>query len=189
MPEPLDSPSSPLDGANFTAGPGPRLRLRPTPHCARFSLRIAKAHLEKAAGAFGLDIPTEIGGMRSAAEKTAICLGPDEWLLMAPESEGVEIEARFAEIDPRPSLSLVDVGHRTVGIEVSGPAAAWVLSAGCPLDLEALPIGGGTRTILDKAEVVLMRLGVETYRLEIARSFAEFVWSFLSTAGREIDAD
>ncbi len=187
MPEPLLSPTGPLDGGEFTAGPG--LLMRPADNCARFSLRIAKAHLEKAAGAFGQVIPADIGGMGLADQKIALCLGPDEWLLMAPVSEGDEIVARFAEIDPRIPHSLVDVGHRTVGIEVSGPAAAWVLSAGCPLDLDALPLGGGTRTILDKAEVVLMRLEEETYRLEIARSFAEFVWNFLSTAGREVDAD
>ena len=183
----IHNPSSPLDGAVLAAGSGPELLMRPTADCARFSLRVAKAPLAKAAEAFGQEIPSRIGGMSSAAQKTALCLGPDEWLLMAPESERQGIVARFAEMGEQTTHSLVDVGQRTVGIDVSGPAAALVLSSGCPLDLDNLPIGGCARTILDKAEIVLMRFEREHYRLETVRSFAEFVWNFLSIAGREFD--
>ncbi len=185
----IHNPSNPLDGAAYSAGPGPSLLMEPTDDCARFSLRIAEADLEKAVEAFGFDIPPKIGQMSSAADKTALCLGPDEWLLMAPQSEREGIAARFAGISEQTAHSLVDVGHRTVGIDVCGPAAALVLSSGCPLDLDALPICGGARTVLDKAEIVLMRLEENHYRLEIARSFAEFVWNFLSVSGREFDVD
>ena len=185
----IQDPFNPLDGASFSAGSGPMLLMRPAVDCARFSLRIAGAHLEMAGDAFGQDIPADIGAMSSNAQRTALCLGPDEWLLTAPESEGEAIAARFASISDRVLHSLVDVGHRTVGIDVSGPAAALVLNSGCPLDLEKFPIGGGTRTILDKAEIVLMRFEKEHFRLEIVRSFAEFVWNFLAAAGREIDAE
>ncbi len=183
MSEHISSPSAPLDGAHFSAEPD--LRLRPADDCARFSLRIAQAHLEKAAAAFGFDIPAEIGAMASSGETTALCLGPDEWLLLAPLAGGQDIAARFAALSA--THSLVDVGHRSIGIEVSGAAAALALAAGCPLDLEAMAAGGCTRTILDKAEVVLMKLERDHYRLEIARSFAEFVWNFLIIAGRECD--
>ncbi len=189
MSEHISSSSHPLDGAVFSAGPrsksGPDLHMRPAADCARFSLRIAKAHLEKASEAFGFDIPADIGGMSSTAEKTALCLGPDEWLLLASAGEAPEIATRFAALSD--THSLVDVGHRSVGIDVSGPAAALALNAGCPLDLEAMAVGGCTRTILDKVEVVLMKLEAKHYRLEIVRSFAEFVWNFLIIAGREFD--
>ncbi len=185
----IHNPFNPLDGAVFTAGSGPKLLMRPTGDCARLSLRISKDHLAKAVEAFRQDIPSKIGEMSSTAGKTALCLGPDEWLLLAPESEREGIATRFAEISEQTTHSLVDVGHRTVGIDVSGPAAALVLNSGCPLDLDNLPIGGCARTILDKAEIVLMRLEREHYRLEIVRSFAEFVWNFLSIAGREFDAE
>ncbi len=181
MSEQILSSTGPLDGARFSAGPD--LHLRPADDCARFSLRIAQAHLDKASEAFGFDIPNPIGAMSSSGETSALCLGPDEWLLLAPAGEAPEIAARFAALSV--THSLVDVGHRSVGIDVSGAAAALALAAGCPLDLEAMAAGGCTRTILDKAEVVLMKLERDRYRLEIARSFAEFVWIFLSHAGRE----
>ena len=185
--EVIHNPFNPLDGAIFTVGSGPRLLMLPTGDCARFSLRITGAHLDKAVEAFGQDIPADIGGMSSAAQRTALCLGPDEWFLTAPESEREAIATRFARIGEQITHSLVDVGHRTVGIDVSGPAAALVLNSGCPLDLDKFTIGGCARTILDKAEIVLMRFEREHYRLEIVRSFAEFVWNFLSVAGREFD--
>ena len=182
-------PSHPLDGAAFAAGPGPMLAMRPVGDCTRLSLRIAKKNLAKATAAFGQDLPAKIGDMSSTAGKTALCLGPDEWLLLAPEDEGEAIAARFAKLGEHTTHSLVDVGHRTVGIDVSGPLAALALNSGCPLDLDNLPIGGCARTILDKAEIVLMRLEREHYRLEIMRSFAEFVWNFLAIAGGEFEGD
>ena len=183
----LDNPFNPLTGVFFSAGAGPMLRMRPTDDCARFSLRIAIEHLEKAVDAFAQDIPSQIGEMSSSTGKFALCLGPDEWFLLAQESEREEIASRFEEIRSRSIHSLVDVGHRTVGIDVSGQAAGWVLNSGCPLDLDKLPIGGCARTILDKAEIILMKLEREHYRLEIVRSFTPFVWSYLSISGREID--
>ena len=181
--------SNPLDGAAFAAGPGPMLVMASAGDCARFSLRTAKKNLAKAAKAFGQVIPPQIGEMSSRAVKTALCLGPDEWLLLAPESERESITARFAKQSEQATHSLVDVSHRSVGIDISGPGAALVLNAGCPLDLTALPVGGCTRTILDKAEIILMKPGKEHYRLEVVRSFADFVWNFLSSAGREFETE
>ena len=61
--------------------------------------------------------------------------------------------------------SLVDVSHRQIGLVVSGPAAARALNAGCPLDLglKAFPVGFATRTLFDKAEIVLWRRAQETF--------------------------
>jgi sarcosine oxidase, subunit gamma len=61
-----------------------------------------------------------------------------------------------------------------------------LLAAGCPLDLDerAFPVGMCTRTVLAKAEVVLWRTGVESFRLEVARSFVAYVSEFLAEAAR-----
>jgi sarcosine oxidase, subunit gamma len=183
----ITTQSNPLDGVAISAGP--MLVMAPVGEHTRLSLRISRKKLSKASRAFGLDIPARIGEMASQDQKTALCLGPDEWLLLAKEEEGEEITARFSEISEQTTYSLVDVSHRTVGIDVSGPAASSVLNAGCPLDLDAMAVESCTRSVLDKAEIILMKLGKEHYRVEIARSFAEFVWNFLSSAGHEFDAE
>lgn len=188
MSEVMDTPYSPLEGLDFSAGAGPRLSLRPSEDCARFSLRIAPDNLAQAIEAFAFDIPAKIGEMSSSNGKSALCLGPDEWLLLAPMSEQQTIAEHFADILAKTRHSLVDVGHRTHAIDVTGPAAALLLSAGCPLDLDAMPADRCTRTIFDKVEIVLLKFTAEHYRVEVARSFAEYLWAFLTTAGREFNA-
>jgi heterotetrameric sarcosine oxidase gamma subunit len=42
-----------------------------------------------------------------------------------------------------------------------------------------------TRTIFAKAQIILWRTGAETFRIEIARSFAPYVWGCLEEARRE----
>jgi len=167
--------------------------LQASKDCCRFSLRISLEQLPKAAKSFGLDISPTIGFMTKNETKTALCLGPDEWLLLAPTQENASISQRFNKLGRTDELgqaiahSLVDVSHRTLGIEVLGPAASYVINSGCPLDLDKMDVGRCTRSILDKAEIILMKLDEQHYRLEILRSFAPFVWKFLSVAGRDFE--
>jgi len=110
-------------------------------------------------------------------DRAALWLGPDEWLVLAPESE-----AALAGVDTggHPA-SIVDVSHRHASIEIAGSRAAWCLNAFCALDLgiTAFPVGMCTRTLLGKAEIVLWRLGHETFHIETARSLGPYVWACL----------
>jgi sarcosine oxidase, subunit gamma len=82
--------------------------------------------------------------------------------------------------------SLVDVSHRQIGLIASGPAAARVLNAGCPLDLglKAFPVGFATRTVFDKGEIVLWRRAETNFHIEIWRSFAPYLAGSLAEAAR-----
>ena len=73
---------------------------------------------------------------------------------------------------------------------MSGRHASDVLNSGCPLDLakSAFPTGTATRTLLGKAEVVIVRSDdAPTYRIECWRSFAGYVSAFLTEAAREFE--
>ena len=82
--------------------------------------------------------------------------------------------------------SLVDVSHRQIGLFAAGPAAARALNAGCPLDLDlaAFPLGMATRTLYDKAEIVLWRRAERKFHIEVWRSFAPHVAASLAEAAR-----
>jgi sarcosine oxidase, subunit gamma len=71
---------------------------------------------------------------------------------------------------------------------VRGPHAAEILNSGCPLDLGlvAFPVGMCTRTVLAKAEIVLWRSAPDVFRIEVWRSFTDYVARFLDAAAREI---
>jgi heterotetrameric sarcosine oxidase gamma subunit len=105
-------------------------------------------------------------------DRAVMWLGPDEFMLLAPTCD---------------IAAAIDVSHRDTAIELSGLRAAWVINAFCALDLElaAFPVGMCTRTVFGKAEILLWRTAVETFRIDVARSFAPYVWACLDEASRE----
>jgi sarcosine oxidase subunit gamma len=161
--------------------------LRLSPHAAKFIFRGRQAAIEAAGRAYGVILPEAACRGAIAGDRAALWLGPDEWLLIAPETEEQPVAESFAvELAGIPH-SLVAVGHRNAGLEIEGPKAATVLNSGCPLDLDlaAFPVGMCSRTILAKAEIVLWRTAPDCFRIEVWRSFAAYVWHYLDEARRE----
>ncbi len=165
--------SGPLDGAARVVVPG-RLSLRPATDMARLSLRGDPAAL---GAAFGLALPTQPCRAAEADGRSALWLGPDEWLLLAPPGT---LDADTAV----PGASVVDIGHRQVGLVLEGSGAVDALAAGCPLDLHptAFPVGMCTRTVFGKAEIVLWRRDAARFHVEAWRSFAAYVHGLLERA-------
>ena len=147
-----------------------------------------------AATAIGAGIGVMLGSVPCrgivSRDRAALWLGPDEWLVLAPETEFSLMEQAIASAGDM-AASVVDVSHRNHSIEIAGPRAAWCLNSFCALDLDlaAFPIGMCTRTLVGKAEIVLWRLGAETFHIEVARSFAAYVWDCLAEGAREFASD
>lgn len=132
--------------------------------------------------ALGFPLPRQACRANASGERAALWLGPDEWLLLAPEHD------EFADLAMlEPPHALVDVSHRQVALALSGPYVTETLNAGCPLDLEraAFPVGMCTRTVLAKAEIVLWRTAADAFHIEVARSFAAYLWEYLAEASLE----
>ena len=157
----------------------------------RFSLRVNLSLLARAKTVAGFTLGQPINRCTAAAGRTAMRLGPDEWLLSGSESEAAQIAGDVEAALARLHHALVDVGHRHVVLSVSGPRAADVINSGCALDLAppAFPAGAATRTLLGKAEIVLSKWDeVPTFEIECARSFAVYVRDFLYEAARQYRA-
>ncbi|MDP4025373.1 sarcosine oxidase subunit gamma family protein [Methylobacterium sp. NEAU 140] len=165
-----------------------RLSVALAPDCARFSLRVRPDDRAALDAPLGIALPDRIGGVAVGAGGHALCLGPDEWSLLLPAEAAAGLGERLGAAVTVP-FSLVDVGHREVGIAVSGPAATLALSSLCALDLDAMPAGSATRTILDRAQAVLIKHDAEQYRIEVWQSFADHVWTLLEVVSREIALD
>ena len=117
----------------------------------------------------------------------ALHLAPDEWLLIGPLSEASDVAARFAAT-PIPR-SLVDIGERSLGVEISGSAAAMLLNTGCPLDLhdDAFPAGSCTRTLFGKVSVMIWRMAhTDHYRMQYGRSFDDYISTYIVTAAQDV---
>jgi sarcosine oxidase subunit gamma len=175
---------SPLEGLAFPAEP--RFTLSEAPLAARFILRGAEAVRVACGMAFGVEPPSRLGPAGESEERAALWLGPDEWLLIADGADAADIGGVLESVLEGTAHSLIDVSHRQIGLVASGPAAARVLNAGCPLDLdlEAFPVGFATRTAFDKVEIVLWRRAEANFHIEIWRSFASYLAGSLAEAAR-----
>jgi sarcosine oxidase subunit gamma len=119
--------------------------------------------------------------------RATLWLGPEEYLLWQSVRD-VEsalltgLEHALASIPH----SLVDVSHRQVALQITGPQVETLLNGACPLDLhiDAFPVDMCTRTVFAKAEIVLWRTSTDSFHLEVWRSFAPYVIALLA----EIDA-
>ena len=83
-------------------------------------------------------------------------------------------------------FSVVQVGSGNTTLSVQGPAAADLLSRGCPLDLHARAFADGSlaQSHIAKANVVLYCLKAETsFEVTVRRSFAEYLFKWLCEAG------
>lgn len=162
--------------------------IRPLPAAARFSLRVPEATVSRFAEVAGFRLDGAINSVSVDGDKWSVRLGPNEWLLIGPEAEPETIATDIAAGFGEEFHALTDVGHRNIGIEVTGPHAPDILNTGCPLDLfdASFPAGTATRTLLGKVEIVLIREGPEpVYRVECWRSFATYVYGFLVEAARD----
>ncbi|TPE44575.1 sarcosine oxidase subunit gamma, partial [Amaricoccus solimangrovi] len=141
-------------------------RLEPS---ARFVLRLGDPGA--AAIALGLALPSRIGARAVSGARTALCLGPDEWLVEAPEGERDALTQAFAEIATHLPLSAVEVSDREITLALEGPAVLDLIATGCPRDLAGMAIGTGARTIFDTVQIVLTREADDRFHLTVWRSF------------------
>ena len=157
------------------------------PRCTRLALRAGPEAAAAIGDALGVRLGDAPCRATVAGDCAALWLGPDEWLLLAPDGDAPALAAAAARALGEHPTSILDVSHRTVAVEVRGTHAADTLNAFCALDLDphAFPTGTCTRTVFSRAEIVLWRTEAETFRVEVARSFAPYLLTCLQEAARE----
>ncbi|GGI76375.1 sarcosine oxidase subunit gamma [Saccharopolyspora subtropica] len=167
---------------------GERVRLTEEPFLTQVDLRVhpgspAVARIEHALNlALPHHEPNRVSGDETAA---ALWLGPDEWLLVAPDghAERVVSAVRGALAD---SLgSTVDVSANRTTLRLSGPMAREVLEKVCSLDLHPRSFGPGrcAQTLVGRTQAILWQLSAEpAYRLLVRCSFANYLADLLLDA-------
>ncbi len=147
--------------------------------CRRYSLRGDPVAL---GSTLSIAMPTKPLTASIDTDRVVLWLGPDEWMLLesAPSVQPIRANAAYAA---------VDITHRNTGLVITGPRAADLLNAGCPLDLDlsTFPIGMCARTLFAKTEIVLWRVSAETFHVDVWRTFAPYVVGHLNEAIRDLD--
>lgn len=157
------------------------------PDTGRLSLRARKPALPALGAALGLTLPERIGQRAAGAGLEALCLGPDEWVLLAAPDKVADLLGACARVElPH---SLVDISGREVTFRITGPRAAELLSIGCPRDIATIAEGAGRRTVFDGVTVVLWRDGENSFRMDVWNSFAPHLRTLLDIGARELAAE
>ena len=159
------------------------------PCATRLAIRGREAAAAAMSFAIGVEFPRQACRAVTEGSRAVLWLGPDEWLLIAPDDRpDVLVEALTGALGGEPA-SIVEVSDRNVGIVVAGERAAEAINAFNALDLDAaaFPVGMCTRTLFGKAEIILWRTAADAFRLEAWRSFAPYVLGCLAEAGQEFE--
>jgi sarcosine oxidase, subunit gamma len=158
-----------------------QVSITPAEPAFRMSLRARPDAVSAMSKALGVALPVKPKSSETKGTRTALWLGPDEWLIVDSAKNPMSDAAKAKVLN-----SAVDISHRNTAIIVAGAAAEAALSAGCPqnLSLKAFPVGACSRTILGKVEIVLLRTDRQAFRVECWRSFSDYVMTYLSDAAR-----
>jgi sarcosine oxidase subunit gamma len=164
--------------------------LEPVATMLRLSFRGGPEAIAAASAGFGVALPTTACRAASDGARAALWVGPDEYLLLAPEADATAVRAALAASLGDLAHSIVDISHRQAAFLLKGPHAAWLLGSGCPLDLDlaAFPVGMCTRTVYMKSEIYLWRTAADVFHIETWRSFTPYVVDHLAEAARECAA-
>ncbi len=154
---------------------------------ARYNLRIKSTDLTEFKKLTGLKLPRKINTSSAAKDVTCLCVGPDEWFVIAEAKSKAKLDKLLAKASNKFVCSVTDISHRNVGFEITGAKASRLINVGCPLDMaiEAFPVGKVTRTIFESAAILLRRTGEESFQIECWRSFGPYLRDFFVRASRD----
>ncbi|MFC8675681.1 sarcosine oxidase subunit gamma [Streptomyces griseorubiginosus] len=186
---------SPLAGARdrlaaVTRASRGAVRLAELPFLTQLDVRLdPKGAAAGAVGlALGLTLPVEPDTVVRAGELTALWLGPDEWLVVAPPGRR-DLAGRIREADGEEPVSVVDVSAQRTTLLVSGPRARDLLAHGCALDLHPRAFGAGrcAQTTLGRTQVVLVARDEPSsgFWVLVRSSFAGYLADWLVDAAVE----
>jgi len=149
----------------------PALHVQDLPFAGKFSLRCRDQTRPDVAKALGISLPAAIGQTSQTGPRQAICLGPDEWMILCPEAERNDVAQASLALSQTVPHSLVDISFREVGISISGRQAAEVIGLYCARDLRGWAVGQAARTLFDTVQAVLMRPDATEFHLYVWRSY------------------
>lgn len=161
-----------------------RAAITPLPSKERWSLRAGHDGAQRAARVLGLDQAPAMLKAERVGETAMVRLGPDEYWL---ESDDLSAGEKLRDAVRGSFAAVTELGHRLAAVELKGEASADIINGACPLDLdiETLPAGSSTRTVMGKAEIVLERLDTQHFQLITNRSFAPYLLALLTELARE----
>jgi sarcosine oxidase subunit gamma len=136
----------------------------------------------------GLPLPLRSNRVASMQTVRVLWLGPDEWLVTAPEGAVPELTTRIERALAERRAAITDLSAGRAIIAVAGPRGRELLEKGCGLDLHPRVFAPGqcAQTLFARLPVIIDQLGpAPSYRLYVRRSSARWLCQWLIDAAEE----
>jgi sarcosine oxidase subunit gamma len=186
---PLAGWSSRFASASLVSG---QFAIREVPFQSQVNLRIdAAASSAKVASVLDCELPLAANTWNAGGEYSALWLGPDEWLVVAPDGHNDALCADLRLALAGVHHSVTDLSANRTIIEISGTDARFVLAKGCPLDLHgsAFKPRQCAQTLLAKSQMILQCVDTRpVFRVFVRISFAPYLAEWLLDAAAELAA-
>jgi sarcosine oxidase, subunit gamma len=136
-------------------------------------------------------LPAACGEVSGSERATTLWLGPEEFLVIAPESAhdslGGDLVRALVEALGADPGQVVDLSANRTTFELSGIRARDVLEKGCSLDLHPREFRTGTAlaTEIGNIPAMLLKTGEDSFRIFPRASFADFLGRWLLDGMRE----
>ena len=162
------------------------IELYELPAMGHFNLRLNPENAEQMQAAqslLGVALPTQPCSSVRHESLQIDWVAPDDWLVLMPFDQAAGFERRYRETMPG-HYSIVDVSGGQTVIRLGGEYAREVLMKGCPIDVASseFPIGKAVSTAFAKSAAHIVRVDADVYWLVVRRSFADYLWAWLTDA-------
>ena len=178
--------------AQFDALPA-AVRLRELPFITQLNLRVDPTGPAGAATAavLGTPLPTEPGTATRVGDIEVLWLGPDEWLVLAPQGSAALQDTLSTAVSGHGAV--IDVSAQRTTLHLAGPRARDLLAHGCSIDLHPAVARQGkcVTTLLALAGVTLVVHSdtADDYWILVRSSFADYLAGWLVDACAEYRDD
>lgn len=136
----------------------------------------------------GAEPPKSPNDVADAGRGRIMWLGPNEWLMVAPDGESLNLVQGLRREFGDLHASAVDVSESRTTITISGPKARDFLSRAVSLDLHPRVFKPGqcAQTGFSRCNV-LMHLKDDTpnFDIYVLKSFADYLWRWMELAGQD----
>ncbi|MFH8573715.1 sarcosine oxidase subunit gamma [Streptomyces sp. NPDC017993] len=139
----------------------------------------------------GMPLPGPLRADMSGDVKV-LWMGPDEWLLVAPEGRQDDLLAQLRSAIGDEFATVTDVSAQRTTLALSGRLVRTVLAQGCAIDLDprVTPVGSCLTTVLAQAPITLVVRGepedtASGVWLLVRSSFASYLATWLVDACTE----
>ena len=135
----------------------------------------------------GQELPVTPNTM-SNGKNRIFWLGPNEWLVITPLADSLELMARLRKSFTGQHACVTDVSGGQIAMQLSGSRVRDVLAKGCTLDFhpDSFKAGSCAQSGIAKANMLIGLVDDEaTFEIVMRRSYVEYFALWLRHAARE----